>query len=111
MNLPVWFDKYNIDVGQSIVEKVQEGVENSYAVNFWITDNFLKSKWCKREMQTFIKRMIEEDILIISILDKNVSIDRLPVFLQDIKCIQKENESFEEIAMRILPTLKKYFLQ
>lgn len=54
--------------------------------------------------------MIEEDILIISILDKNVSIKRLPIFLQDIKCIQRENESFEEIATRILPTLKKYFL-
>ena len=61
-------------------------------------------------MQSFIKRMIEEDILIISILDKNVSIKMLPIFLQDIKCIQRENESFEEIAARILPTLKKYFL-
>lgn len=109
MNLPVWFDKYNIDVGQSIVEKVQEGVKNSYAVIFWITDNFLESKWCKREMQAFIKRMIEEDILIISILDKNVSIDRLPIFLQDIKFIQRENENFEEIAKEIMPALKKKF--
>lgn len=111
MNLPVWFDKYNIDVGQSIVEKVQEGVKNSYAVIFWITDNFLESKWCKREMQAFIKRMIEEDILIVSILDKNVSINRLPIFLQDIKCIQRENESFEEIAKKIMPTLKKNFFK
>lgn len=109
MNLSVWFDKYNIDVGQSIVEKVQEGVRNSYAVIFWITNNFLESKWCKKEMQSFIKRMIEEDILIISILDKNVTIDRLPFFLQDIKCIQRQDESIEEIAKKILPTLKKNF--
>lgn len=109
MNLPVWFDKYNIDVGQSIVDKVQDGVKNSCAVIFWITDNFLESKWCKKEMQAFIKRMIEEDILIISILDNNVSIDRLPIFLQDIKCIQRKGDSFEEIAKEILPTLKKKF--
>lgn len=110
MNLPVWFDKYNIDVGQSIVEKVQEGMKNSYAVIFWITNNFLDSPWCKKEMNAFIKRMIEEDVLIISILSQEVSVDRLPLFLQDIKYIKRENESLEQIAKEILPTLKKNFI-
>ena len=110
-DLPIWFDKYNIDFGQSIVDKVQEGVENSYAVIFWITKNFLKSKWCETEMRAFVRRMIEEDILIICILNKDVSIDDLPIFLRDIKFIKRENESIEEIAKSILPPLKKYFMK
>ena len=107
MGLPIWFDKYNIDIGQSIVEKVQEGVEISYAVLFWITDNFLESRWCKVEMNEFIRRMIEEIVVVISILDKSVSADKLPTFLKDIKYVQRDNESFEDIAKKISPTLKK----
>lgn len=108
MGLPIWFDKYNIDIGQSIVEKVQDGVEDSYAVLFWITDNFLKSKWCKHEMNAFIRRMIEEDALIISVLEKNISADRLPVFLKNLKYVRKESENFEDIAQKLLPVLKKF---
>ena len=93
------------------MDKVQEGVENSYAVIFWITKNFLESKWCETEMRAFVRRMIEEDILIICILNKDVSIDDLPIFLRDIKFIKRENESIEEIAKSILPPSKKYFMK
>ena len=55
--------------------------------------------------------MVEEDILIICILNKDVSIDDLPIFLRDIKFIKRENESIEEIAKSILPPLKKYFMK
>lgn len=109
MNLPVWFDKYNIDVGQSIVEKVQEGVEKSYAVIFWITENFLQSKWCKMEMRAFIRRMIDEEILVISILDENTSIESLPFFLRDIKCVQRDGKTLEEIVCEMELAFKKYF--
>ena len=108
INLPVWFDKYNIDVGESIVEKVQEGLQNSKAVIFWITKNFINSKWCKKEMQVFIRRMIEENILIISILDKGIEIKDLPIFLQDIKFIRNSGD-FSTLINEILVPLKKRF--
>ncbi len=108
INLPVWFDKYNIDVGESIVEKVEEGLQNSKAVIFWITKNFINSKWCKKEMQVFIRRMIEENILIISILDKGIEIKDLPIFLQDIKFIRNSGD-FSTLINEILVPLKKRF--
>lgn len=108
LGLPVWFDKYNIDVGQSIIDKLQDGIKNSHAVIFWITHNFLESRWCKKELNAFIKRMVEEDILIISILDQHICVDELPIFLQDIKYIQRENESLEDIIKELLPTLKNF---
>ena len=36
-NLPVWFDKYSISVGDSITENVQMGIEESDMVVFWVT--------------------------------------------------------------------------
>lgn len=41
---------------------MQKGIEESDMVIFWVTDNFLKSNWCKMEMKAYIGRMIEENI-------------------------------------------------
>ena len=54
MDLPVWFDKYSIALGDSITDKVQEGIQQSSIVLFWITEHFLDSRWCKFEMRAFI---------------------------------------------------------
>ena len=59
MDLPVWFDKYSIALGDSITDKVQEGIQQSSIVLFWITEHFLDSRWCKFEMRAFIKKLIE----------------------------------------------------
>lgn len=53
MDLPVWFDENNISIGQSITESVQSGIEQSEMVIFWVTQNFLESKWCHTEMNAF----------------------------------------------------------
>lgn len=89
MDLPVWFDKYSIALGDSITDKVQEGIQQSSIVLFWITEHFLDSRWCKFEMRAFIKKLIEEDVRVISVLDRGIQISRLPLFLQDIKCLMR----------------------
>ena len=105
--LPVWFDKYSIHVGDSIVDKVQEGLEESQGIIFWITENFLASNWCKYEMRAFIKKLIEEDALIISILDNDINAAQLPIFLRDIKyMINKEND-YNEISKEIIGAVKQ----
>jgi len=107
-NLPVWFDKYSISAGMSITNSVQEGIENSNIVIFWITENFLSSRWCQTEMTAFIKKLIEEDCLILTILDDGIDGSRLPLFLRDIKYISRENRAVFEIAEDIVRTLKGY---
>ena len=77
MDLPVWFDKYSIALGDSITDKVQEGIQQSSIVLFWITEHFLDSRWCKFEMRAFIKKLIEEDVRVISVLDRGIQISRL----------------------------------
>ena len=104
--LPVWFDKYSIHIGDSIVNKVQEGLEEAESIIFWITNNFLESKWRKYEMSAFIKKLIEEDALIISILDKDISISQLPLFLQDIKVLYNNGQGYEVLSREIITTIK-----
>lgn len=106
-NLPVWFDKYSISVGDSITESVQAGIEESDMVIFWVTDNFLASKWCRFEMNAYIKRLIEEEIRIIIMLDDEIEVKKLPLFLQDIKHIKRGGRTVIEVAEEIARVVKE----
>ena len=106
MDLPVWFDKYSIALGDSITDKVQEGIQQSSIVLFWITEHFLDSRWCKFEMRAFIKKLIEEDVRVISVLDRGIQISRLPLFLQDIKCLMREERTIYQVAQQIASALR-----
>ena len=44
-------------------------------------------------MRAFIKKLIEEDALIISILDNDINAAQLPIFLRDIKYITKTSHT------------------
>lgn len=105
--LPVWFDKYSIHVGDSIVDKVQEGLDEAESVIFWITEHFLDSSWCRYEMSAFIKKLIEENALIINILDKNIEIRQLPLFLRDIKAIYNNGQGYESLSGEIISAVKE----
>jgi hypothetical protein len=77
-------------------------------VIFWITRNFLLSKWCKYEMRSFVRKLIEDEILIISILDEDIAISDLPLFMQDVKALYRKEKNYEELAKEILPVMKQY---
>lgn len=89
-------------MGDSIVESVQAGIENSNNVIFWVTKNFLGSNWCKHEMNAFIRKLIEENIRVISVLAPDISAGDLPLFLRDIKFIQPRDAPVEAIAAEIV---------
>ena len=90
----------------SITNSVQEGIDDSNIVILWITESFLASKWCKTEMTAFIKKLIEENCLILTVLDDGIDVSRLPLFLRDIKYIQKNERSVFEIAEEIVKSIK-----
>lgn len=107
--LSVWFDEVSIDYGDSLVSKIQEGIENSSAVIFWITENFLKSLWCKTEMRSFLSRYSEgENLKIVCIVSNEVAHKQLPLFLRDIKYLKRGNLTIKGIVKEIVPSLKKH---
>lgn len=66
----------------------------------------LESKWCKYEMSAFIKKLIEEDALIISILDKDISVSQLPLFLRDIKVLYNKGQGYEALSREVITAVK-----
>ncbi|PKU50444.1 toll/interleukin-1 receptor domain-containing protein [Lysinibacillus fusiformis] len=106
--LPIWFDKYNIDYGESIVDEVEKGIKNSGAVVFWITKDFIESDWCKKELKDFLNRYNDKDILIIPVISDDIDIEELNS-ISDLKYIKNTNEELNIIAKNIVPRIKKFY--
>ena len=82
-NLPVWYDKFNVQYGETIVTAIQEGIASSGAVIFFVTTEFLASSWCKKEMEGFLHRFGSgHNILLLCIVAEDVNHDKLPTFIQ-----------------------------
>ncbi|UCP08569.1 toll/interleukin-1 receptor domain-containing protein [Pseudomonas sp. MM213] len=54
---PVWYDKINIDYGETIVTAIQQGISSSGAVVFFVTPHFLMSLVAK----TVSSKLLEPD--------------------------------------------------
>lgn len=110
INMTVWVDKFDVNVGESIEKKVFEGVYNSEAVIFWITESFFESEWCRNEMDMFVKRALNEEVLIINVVDAGIEMKNISEELTDIKYIQrKSGDCLENTVQKIIQVIKKKY--
>jgi 5'-deoxynucleotidase YfbR-like HD superfamily hydrolase len=79
----VWLDAWEIAVGESILQKVQEGLQNAQFVALWLTDNAIKSGWVTKEWHTTMYQEIaKKSVIILPLLADDCEI---PLFLADKK--------------------------
>ncbi len=76
----VWIDEAEINIGDSLIEKIREGIDQVDYVAAVISSNSAESKWVTRELDIASNREIEEDrVIVLPILIENVG---LPGFLK-----------------------------
>ena len=85
---------------------VQRVIVESDFLIFLVTDIFLYSKLCQMEMKAYISRMIQENIRICIVMDDDIEIKKLPLFLRDIKHIRRDHRSVIEVAEEIAGIIK-----
>lgn len=79
----VWVDEAQLDVGDSLVQKIAEGIYGCDYVAAVISQNSVGSKWVQKELQLAMTREIEGTrILVLPILIDNCR-DQMPFFLRD----------------------------
>ena len=54
-NLDIWFDEYEIKVGESLIEKIRQAMGKSNYVVMIISKDSVKSKWLNKELDIAIK--------------------------------------------------------
>ncbi|ESQ16533.1 MAG: toll/interleukin-1 receptor domain-containing protein [Thiohalocapsa sp. PB-PSB1] len=80
-HVPVWRDVWQLGLGDSITNSVQDALENSSFVCLVLSKNALESKWVEREITASLVRELEERKL--SILPLVIDDCKLPLFLRD----------------------------
>lgn len=79
----VWYDDWEIKVGDSIIDKVFNGLRKSDALIIVLSKASVKSRWVKEELNTAaIRKINKDDILILPILKENCEI---PTVLSQLK--------------------------
>jgi len=108
--LPVWFDKVNIDYGESIVDAIQKGIKSAAGVIFWITNDFLKSNWCDIEFKKFANRYAgKKDVFVIGVINHDVEdLEKVEFLFDDIKYLKRTNESLEDVSKEVIPSIRKF---
>lgn len=71
-NIIVWMDRWELNIGDSIIDKVQDAVEGASALLVILSKNSVDSPWCKRELSAGLLRELEEKRVVV-----------MPVLIED----------------------------
>lgn len=103
--ISVWLDKYEIDYGENIYQKVSEGIDNAEFAIFVITENFLNKEWPKEELSALSHLMFNNKSLVIVSIKDGAELPKLITARKYIKWDDGKNLS--EIAEVIKRKLNK----
>lgn len=85
----VWYDEFDISVGENIYEKVEKGIISVDFFGVILTGNSLGSQWVREEMSLAKQREMEERrIVILPLVFEDV---RLPLHLRKKRCADFTN--------------------
>jgi hypothetical protein len=71
-NVNVWLDRWELSIGDSIIDKVQEAVDGASALLVILSKASIASEWCKKELSSGFLRELEEKRVVV-----------MPVLLED----------------------------
>ncbi len=101
--IDVWLDDLEIEVGESIPKKIQEGLAESDYLGIWITRNSKDSSWVEHEWLTkFYAEVEERKVVVLPLLADDVE---LPPFLHHKKSADFSS-SYDSGLAQLLKTIK-----
>ncbi|WP_028301260.1 toll/interleukin-1 receptor domain-containing protein [Oceanospirillum beijerinckii] len=103
-NAHVWVDKWNLNVGDSILDKVQNAIEESSALIVILSESSVSSEWCKKELNSALMRELDEKRVII--LPVVIDDCKIPVFLRE-KMYADFRGSFDQGFSSVMDAIAK----
>lgn len=79
----IWFDKWEIKVGDSIVEKISEGLESMTHLIIFLSKSSIEKPWVKKELSSALMRKLSDNsVKVIPIMIDKV---KIPLIINDLK--------------------------
>lgn len=77
----VWLDRWELSLGDSLIDKVQSAVEGASALLVVLSKASVESEWCKKELTAGLFRELDEKrVVVMPILLEDCA---MPMFLRD----------------------------
>lgn len=77
----VWLDKWEMRVGDSLLNRIQDAITDSSALLVILSPNSVKSEWCNKELNAgLIRELDEKRVIVLPLLIEDCEI---PLFLKD----------------------------
>jgi hypothetical protein len=103
--LDLWYDKREIKVGDSIVSRINDGLDAASHVVVVLSNASAEKPWVKREMSAaLMKQLQDRSIIVIPLLREDC---RIPALLADIKyadCRTDQDSGFKQLVDAIIGT-------
>ncbi|MBF0549706.1 MAG: toll/interleukin-1 receptor domain-containing protein [Deltaproteobacteria bacterium] len=108
-NLELWYDKYEILVGDSILEKIYEGLDGSEFFLVVLSKAAVASEWVKRELEPKTLEEIEKKKVVVLpvVLDDITSAD-IPPFIRAKKHIRFPGHGSEEKFSELMDSIDQH---
>jgi len=71
-NVNIWLDRWELAVGDSLIDKIQEAVDGASALLVILSKASVASEWCRKELSAGLLRELEEKRVVV-----------MPVMLED----------------------------
>lgn len=105
-NVKVWKDSWRIGVGDSLIQKVQDGLEGARFFCVIFSENSLQSQWVKREITAALLREIESrKVMLLPIVIDDC---KLPLLVRD-KLYADFRAEFEVGMQKLLAVILPYY--
>lgn len=80
-NATVWVDTWELNVGDSITQRIQDAITESDALLVVLSKASVESEWCKKELSAgLIRELDEKRVIVLPVLLEDCEI---PLFLRD----------------------------
>jgi hypothetical protein len=77
----VWLDRWEILVGDSLIQKVEAGLEECAALLVVLSKTSVESEWCRKELSAgLIRELDERKVVVLPVLIEDC---KIPLFLRD----------------------------
>lgn len=101
----VWIDKWELNIGDSITNKIEEAITDASHLIIVLSKNSVNSNWCKREITAGLLREMEaKRVVVLPVLIDDCQI---PLFLRD-KLYADFSKDFDDGLNGILNSLERY---
>jgi len=81
--IQIWFDRWEIKVGDSIIEKIANGINENDTLIVILSQSSVSSNWVKKELNSaLIKQLNENEVTILPVLIEKCEI---PLLIKEIK--------------------------